>query len=197
MSSSPWMSFGARPSLILAQEHRMLQSSQYQGVERCGGIAVCSLHRKSFHRTSGLTLMLILTKWYMWGGYKDWYVPTLESLWRSLSLVSAEPNTCTRVSLVFFSTQTSWNLSHLHFFAHPDWKCLKEMVFKKGTSWSTWVAQLVEVRLQLRSWSHGSWVWALCWALCWQLRAGSVLWILCLPLSLPLPQSHSVFLSQK
>ena len=35
------------------------------------------------------------------------------------------------------------------------------------------------------------------WALCWQLRAWSLLQILCLPLSLPLSHSHSVSLYQK
>ena len=34
-------------------------------------------------------------------------------------------------------------------------------------------------------------------ALYWQIRAWSLLWILCLPLSLPLPHSHSVPLSLK
>ena len=35
-------------------------------------------------------------------------------------------------------------------------------------------------------------VQALCQALCWQLGAWSLLWIPCLPLSPPLPRSHSV-----
>ena len=52
----------------------------------------------------------------------------------------------------------------------------------------------LSVQLQLRSWSHGSGVRAPPRALCWQFGAGSLLWILCLPLSLPLPHSHSVFL---
>ena len=49
-----------------------------------------------------------------------------------------------------------------------------------------WLSQL-SIRFQLRSWSQGSWVWALCQALCWQLRTCSLLQILCLPLSLPFP----------
>ena len=57
--------------------------------------------------------------------------------------------------------------------------------------WGTWVAQL-NVRLQPRSWSHGWWVRAPRQALCWQLRACSLLRILCLLLSLPLPHSYSV-----
>ena len=54
-----------------------------------------------------------------------------------------------------------------------------------------WLSQL-NVRLRLRSWSHGSWVRAPHQALCWQLRAWSLLWILCPPLSLPLPYSRSL-----
>ena len=57
-----------------------------------------------------------------------------------------------------------------------------------------WLSRL-SVWLWLRSWSHGLWVRAPHWALCWQLRAWSLLQILCLPLSLPLPHSCSVFLS--
>ena len=57
-----------------------------------------------------------------------------------------------------------------------------------------WLSRL-SVRLQLRSWFHGSWVWAPRRALCWQLTAWNLLWILCLPLSLPLPYLCSV--SQK
>ena len=49
-----------------------------------------------------------------------------------------------------------------------------------------WLSRL-GVRLQLGSWSRGSWVRALCHALCWQLRAWSLLRILCLPRSLLLP----------
>ena len=56
-----------------------------------------------------------------------------------------------------------------------------------------WHSQL-SVRLQLRSWSRGSWVWALRQALCWQLRGGSLLQILCLPLC-PSPHWPSISLS--
>ena len=48
-----------------------------------------------------------------------------------------------------------------------------------------WLSRL-SVWLQLRSWSHGSWVHTSSQALCWQLRACSQLQILCLPLSLSL-----------
>ena len=50
-----------------------------------------------------------------------------------------------------------------------------------------WLSQL-SVPLQLRSWSCSLWVRAPRWALCCQLRAWSLLRILCLPLSLSLPQ---------
>ena len=43
----------------------------------------------------------------------------------------------------------------------------------------------------------GSWVRALRWVLCWQLRAWRLIHILCLPLSLFLPNSCSLSLSQK
>ena len=59
-----------------------------------------------------------------------------------------------------------------------------------------WLSQL-GVRLQLRSWSHGPWVWAPRRALCWQLRAWSLFQILCLPLSLTFPHSCSVSLCLK
>ena len=54
-----------------------------------------------------------------------------------------------------------------------------------------WLSRL-NVWLWLRSWSHGSWVPAPCQALCWQLRAWSLLQILSLSCSLPLPCSYSV-----
>ena len=58
---------------------------------------------------------------------------------------------------------------------------------------------LLSTWLQLKSWSQGSWVRAPCWALCWQLRAWSLLQILCLPLSLSTPPSLTLCLclSQK
>ena len=57
-----------------------------------------------------------------------------------------------------------------------------------------WLSRL-SLRLQLRSWCHGSWVQAPSQALCWQLGAWSLLQILGLRLSLPLACSHSVSLS--
>ena len=56
-----------------------------------------------------------------------------------------------------------------------------------------WLSRL-SIQLQLRSWSHSLWVLAQRRALCWQLRAWSLLWILCLSLSAK-PCSHSFCLS--
>ena len=69
--------------------------------------------------------------------------------------------------------------------------CDDQNVFRYwgAPGWLSWLSD----RLRLRSWSRGLWVWALHRALCWQLRAQSLLWILCLPLSLSLP--HSYFIS--
>ena len=55
-----------------------------------------------------------------------------------------------------------------------------------------WLSQL-GVRLQLRSWSRSLWFQTLRRAPCWQLRAWSLLWIRCPPLSLSAP-SCSVLL---
>ena len=65
--------------------------------------------------------------------------------------------------------------------------------FKKRRGAPGWLSQL-SVWLWLRSWSHSSWVQVPRWALCWWLRACSLLQILCLPLSLLLSRSCSVFL---
>ena len=54
----------------------------------------------------------------------------------------------------------------------------------------------LRVHLRLRSWSCGLWVQASRWALCGQLRAWSLLRILCLLLSLPLSHLNSVSVSQ-
>ena len=59
-----------------------------------------------------------------------------------------------------------------------------------------WLSRL-SIWLWLRSWSHCLWDWAPHWVLCWQLRAWSLLQILCLPLTLPLPCSCSVSLCLK
>ena len=67
---------------------------------------------------------------------------------------------------------------------------------KERIKWGApeWLTQL-SVWLWLRSWSHSLWVWAPRRGLCWQLGAWSLLWILCLPLSLPLPHLCSVSLT--
>ena len=67
---------------------------------------------------------------------------------------------------------------------------LKKNVKTGAPGWLSWLS----VQLQLRSWSRSSWVRALLWALCWQLGGWSLLRILCLPLSLPLPHLCSVSL---
>ena len=60
-----------------------------------------------------------------------------------------------------------------------------------------WLSQL-SIQIQLRSWSHSSWVQGLHRALCWQLRPWSLLQILCLPLSLcPSPTHALSFLPSK
>ena len=58
-----------------------------------------------------------------------------------------------------------------------------------------WLSRL-SIQLWLRSWSPSLWVRAPHRALCWQLRAWSLLQILCLLLSLPLPRSFSLSLSK-
>ena len=71
------------------------------------------------------------------------------------------------------------------------------------TQWSHWGGETehlgvpgglsqLSVQLGLRSWSHSSWVWAPRQALCWQLRAWSLLQILCLPLSLCPSPAHTL-----
>ena len=67
---------------------------------------------------------------------------------------------------------------------------------KKNPGAPGWLSRL-SVWLWPRSWSHSSWVRALHWPLCWWLRACSLIWILCLPLSLPRHRSRSVSLSFK
>ena len=62
---------------------------------------------------------------------------------------------------------------------------------------SPWWLSWLSIRLQLRSWSYSLWVQAPRQPLCWQLRAWSLLQILCLPLSLPFPYSRSVSVSKK
>ena len=59
-----------------------------------------------------------------------------------------------------------------------------------------WLSRL-NVRLRLRSWSHGLWVRAPRRALCWQLGAWSLLQILCLPLALPPFPIHALSLCLK
>ena len=64
-------------------------------------------------------------------------------------------------------------------------------MWRGNTGAPGWLSRL-SVWLQLRSWSHGSWVWALSQTLDWQLKAWNLLGILCLPPSLSLPNSWSL-----
>ena len=57
-----------------------------------------------------------------------------------------------------------------------------------------WLSRL-SFWLRFRSRSPGLWIQAPCWAQCWQLGAWSLLPVLCLPFSLPLPCLHSVSFS--
>ena len=68
-----------------------------------------------------------------------------------------------------------------------SWLICDDLLWKKKRDFGApgWLSRL-DIGLQLRSWSHGLWVWALHRALCRWLRAWSLLQILCLLLSLPL-----------
>ena len=57
------------------------------------------------------------------------------------------------------------------------WAGLREVLEVFSVGVPGWLS-LLSVWLQLRSWSHGSWVWAPSQALCWQLRAWILLQIL-------------------
>ena len=79
---------------------------------------------------------------------------------------------------------------------NKSWRCYLTFCKKNYLRAPGWLSRF-SIRLGLRSWSHGLWVRTPPPALCWQLGAQSLLQILCLPLSLPLPCSHSVNLSLK
>ena len=64
----------------------------------------------------------------------------------------------------------------------------ESLSYNGAPGWLSWLS----LWLQLRSWSQGCWVPAPRGALCWQLRAWSLLWILSVSLSLPLPHSQSL-----
>ena len=67
--------------------------------------------------------------------------------------------------------------------------------YKMTRHWAPgWLSQL-GIWLQLRSWSCSLWVQAPRWALCWQLRAWSLLRIMCLSLSLCPSPAHALSLS--
>ena len=102
------------------------------------------------------------------------------------------------LTLIWKSEKYSYNLSAMFFNLTVTWLRLSKTHGRYSIYPGApgWLSQL-SLRLQLRSWSHSSWVWAPHQALCWQLRAWSLLRILCLPLSPPLPCLHSVSLSHK
>ena len=73
-----------------------------------------------------------------------------------------------------------------------------QLSIKKKENWGAWVPQLVKHLTLAFSSGHDlsvSWVWAPSWALCWQPRA-CLGFSLSLPLSLPLPHSRRLCLSQ-
>ena len=82
---------------------------------------------------------------------------------------------------------------NLRIWLYLDRPFKEALKLKWGYGAPGWLSPL-RVWLQLRSWSHGSRVWAPHWALCWQLGAWTLLQILCFPLSLPLSHLCSVCL---
>ena len=106
----------------------------------------------------------------------------------------------TNLSLVFWNCPQNQFTSFYFFDSHNSSQFTIALIFSITPSLDSkrigppgCLSQL-STWLWLRSWSCGSWVRAPCQALCWQLWAWSLLHILCLPLSLLLPLSHSVSL---
>ena len=84
-------------------------------------------------------------------------------------------------------------LTNVRTAAGTGWKRLLKNPFR-----GTWEVQSGKRPTSAQvTWSHRSWVQGPHWALHWQLRAWSLLQILCLLLSPPLPCSHCLSLSQK
>ena len=133
---------------------------------------------------------------YNWttGLLKIWPVIPWQVLPKYLLCVSTQWVTRQPTTWLFVWPQSGRALGNSHIFPN---KMMSHDSSKKTNvgvpGWLMWLS----VRLQLRSWSHGLWVHALHQALCWQLRAWSLLHILCLPLFLPLAHSHSVSLKNK
>ena len=96
------------------------------------------------------------------------------------------------------STKSSLHLYNYRYVKRLDYKkfiiVLHTMTKTRQPGAPGWLSRL-SVRLRLRSWSRGWWVWAPHRALCWQLRAWSLLWIL--PSSLSAPPLLMLSLSLK
>ena len=90
-----------------------------------------------------------------------------------------------------FWTAAPWRASMPSNISAPCAGNSLKIMLSRVPRWLSWLSN----QLQLRSWSHSSWVWAPCQALCWQLRAWRLLQILCLPLSLCPSPTHAQWLS--
>ena len=133
-------------------------------------------------------------------------LPSKDMWWLTGLIRPMEKNKNPRHTHTHTHTHTQ-HTHNAHTHTHIHTHCLKEIQFRskglqlKVKGWGSLGGSVSCVRLWLRSWSCGSWVQALYWALCWQLKAWSLLQILCLPLSLcvppPPPFSFSLSLSQK
>ena len=149
-----------------------------------------------------MTLSIIVPSKDLWNEKPSPFLHCVIDSWIGtiFKFYSAPSPACISVIQVGLRVKVSWQRER----RKKCWLLLSKL--RGGYSWQRqsnwargapgWLSRL-SVRLQLRSWSHGWWVRALCQALCWQLRVWNLLWILCLPLplSLPLPHLCSVCLS--
>ena len=86
----------------------------------------------------------------------------------------------------WLDTHRTWAVAPYHHRDSREFYFLRLWSKKNKRGALGWLSRL-GIRLRLRSWSRSLWVQAPRRALCWQLRAWSLLRILCLPCSLPLP----------